>query len=205
MAWAKAAVVPHAVRMILADVRAESPEDLMARFRATGEAAAFDALVERFLGPALGVARELLHDHALAEDAVQEAFVRIVQSRRRYRPGHPFAPWFYTILHNVCTDMIRRQGREAKLAEAYARQVQAELPTGPKEESPAAVARRLLEGLPLPERQVLTLRGLHGMALSDVAAALGISHDAARKRAQRGLKRLREKNKNVPFGHHKTY
>jgi RNA polymerase sigma-70 factor, ECF subfamily len=178
----------------VADGQATSPEDLMAHFRATGDATVFDSIVSVFIGPALGVARELLRDHALAEDAVQEAFVRVVRSRRRYTPGRPFAPWFYTILRNVCTDMLRRLGREARLAEEYAGLKRVEAGGEPSEGvGPAERARQLLGGLPEPEQSVLTLRVLHDLPLADVAAALGISYEAAKKRAQRGVKRLRER------------
>ena len=52
-------------------------------------------------------------------------------------------------------------------------------------------ARDLLAALPPRDRVVLTLRVLHGLAFRDVAAALGISEEAAKKRAQRALRRLR--------------
>jgi hypothetical protein len=50
----------------------------------------------------------------------------------------------------------------------------------------------LLAKLPPPARAVLTLRIVHDMPFRDVAAALGISEEAAKKRAQRALRRLRE-------------
>jgi RNA polymerase sigma factor (sigma-70 family) len=52
---------------------------------------------------------------------------------------------------------------------------------------------KLLDVLANHERDVLVLRIVHGLGFSDVAAALGISEEAAKKRAQRALKRLRAK------------
>ena len=51
----------------------------------------------------------------------------------------------------------------------------------------------LLDGLPRKARAVLTLRIVHDMAFRDVAAALGISEAAAKKRAQRALRQLRKR------------
>jgi DNA-directed RNA polymerase specialized sigma24 family protein len=50
---------------------------------------------------------------------------------------------------------------------------------------------KLLDVLAHNERDVLVLRIVHGLGFRDVAAALGISEEAAKKRAQRALRRLR--------------
>jgi len=159
----------------------------MARFQRTGEAEAFEQIVSRFLGPAAGVARQVLPDHALVEDAVQEAFLRIIRKPNRYMPGRPFASWFYAVLRNVCRDMLRRRARQARLVQEVADR----RPAAEHQAGDSAGALELLARLPRGERAVLTLRIVHEMAFRDVAAALGISEEAAKKRAQRGLRRLR--------------
>jgi len=83
-----------------------SAEGLMARFQDQGDGEAFEQIVWRFLPPALAAAQEILSDHALAEDAVQEAFLRVIRGRDRYLPSKPFSSWFYTILRNLCTCLL---------------------------------------------------------------------------------------------------
>jgi RNA polymerase sigma-70 factor (ECF subfamily) len=170
----------------------------MARFRQTGDAAEMDALVAEFIGPAFGVARELLRDAALAEDAVQDAFLRVVRRRHQYQPGRRFASWFFAILRNACTDMLRRQSRETRALRRVAEQADSHAEPDPPGAARAAVhavrtARALMDALPEDERDVLKLRLLKDLSLRDAAAALGISYEAAKKRAQRGLRRLRER------------
>ncbi len=165
-------------------------EALMARFRRFGDTAAFDELVSRHIDRALAVASEILRDRALAEDAVQEAFLHVVRARRQYQPSKPFSAWFYTILRNVCRDLLRRHSRQARLIQEVA--AGAPVSVDPPSAGGAS-AERLLEQLPEPERAVLTLRLVCELPLADVAAALGISYEAAKKRAQRGLQRLRER------------
>ena len=164
-------------------------ESLMARYQKRLDAEAFDEIVSRFLTPALAVAREVLADAALAEDAVQEAFLRIVRRYRQYDSSRPFSSWFYTILRNVCTDMLRHRARQAKVIQlaAYAK-ADAEQPSLDSLDS-----LDLLRKLPRESRTVLTLRIVHDLPFRDVAAALGISEEAAKKRAQRALRALREK------------
>lgn len=169
------------------------PELLMQQFQ-QGDVTAFDGIVSRFLAPALGVARQFVVDNALAEDAVQETFLRIVRSRARFIASMAFSTWFYAILRNVCRDMIRARGRLAKalseIGERAAASAASPSSVSPDSES-AAAASMILEGLPEQERIVLTLRILEGMPLVDVAVVLGISREAAKKRAHRGLRRLR--------------
>ena len=163
-------------------------EALMARYQKRLDAEAFDEIVSRFLTPALAVAREILSDAALAEDAVQEAFLRVVRRRQQYDPSRPFASWFYTVLRNVCTDMLRHRARQTKVIQlASYGKADAEQPSLDSLDS-----LDLLRKLPRDSRIVLTLRIVQDMPFRDVAAALGISEEAAKKRAQRALRSLRE-------------
>ena len=166
-----------------------SDEALMIRFVAELDSQAFDQIVARYLGPSLAVARQYLQDPSLSEDAVQTAMLRVIQQRSRYQPGRPFANWFYTILRNTCRDMLRSQSRQARLV----REVAAVKGSGIQAASDGDLETRdLLATLPKILREVLELRILHGLAFKDISAALDISPEAAKKRAQRGLRQLRE-------------
>jgi len=160
----------------------------MRRFQATSDLEAFDALVDRFTPSALGVARRLLSDPSAAEDAVQEAFMRIVRAGDSYSCDRPFATWFYTILRNACTDMLRRRARQTELIREMAER------QGPPSVGPVEIdeTTQLLERLPTAERDVLELRIVMGMGFREIATALGVSTEAAKKRSQRGLRRLRK-------------
>jgi len=166
-----------------------SPESLMALYQARLDAAAFDAIVSQFLKPALAVARQFLTDSALAEDAVQEAFLRVVRRRDQYEPARPFASWFYAILRNLCRDMLRHRTRQRRLLDKAAAQAP---PQVQRPDTASVDTLDLLETLPEKARAVLTLNIVHGLPFRDVAAALGISEDAAKKRAQRALRTLRD-------------
>jgi len=162
-------------------------ESLMRRYQERLDEAAFEQLVGRFLSPALAVACQLLPERQQAEDAVQETFLRLVRRRERYDPSRPFATWFYAILRNVCIDMLRRRARrEQAVQEACAEQARRE-PGPPPSLDPFALLAHLGED----DRTVLTLRVVQDMPFRDVAAALGISEEAAKKRGQRALRRLR--------------
>lgn len=161
----------------------------MVRFQCALDAEAFDEIVSRYLTPAVATARQILSDSALAEDAAQEAFLRVVRKRQQYRPDKRFSSWFYTIVRNICRDMLRKQGRQKTLVREFAAR-QAVDSAASQADSPDVVD---LLGLLSPEaRAVVTLRIAQGLPFRDVAAVLGISEEAAKKRAQRALQQLRD-------------
>jgi len=165
-----------------------SHETLMARFQARLDSDAFEQIVSFYISTALAVARQILSDDTLAEDAVQESFLRVIRKRDQYIPGSPFSCWFYAIVRNVCVDMLRKRSREKEVLENFATIVEPLKPRTDLSEIP-----KLLDILSSHERDVLVLRIVHGLGFRDVAAALGISEEAAKKRAQRALKQLRAK------------
>jgi RNA polymerase sigma-70 factor (ECF subfamily) len=165
-----------------------SHEALMARFQARFDSDAFEQIVSSYLSPALAVARQILSDHALAEDAVQESFLRVIRKRDQYTCGSPFSCWFYAIVRNVCVDMLRQRARQKELMEEIAARDELNRPPTDSPDVP-----NMLDVLAHGERDVLELRIVHGLGFRDVAAALGISEEAAKKRAQRALRRLRAK------------
>lgn len=163
----------------------------MARFQGGLDARAFDELVSRFISPATAAARHILADPSLAEDAVQETFLRVIRHRARYIPAKPFSSWFFTILRNICKDMLRRRDRQARLVRTVAARGAGDA-SGPNHSDTRVNGAELLAALPAKARAVLTLRIIHGLAFGDIAAAMGISEEAAKKRAQRALRHLRE-------------
>jgi len=180
-----------------------SNEALMARYQARLDAEAMEQIVSRFLAPAVGVAREFLRDPALAEDAVQEAFLRVVRHRGQYIAPMPFASWFYAILRNVCVDMLRRRARQARMVQEMAVRGRPRTADPPPDWLDVL---DILNDLPEDARGVLTLRIVQDMPFRDIAAAMGISEEAAKKRAQRALRQLREQHADlVPSDAPETY
>src|SRR5690242_19884712 len=84
-----------------------SDPDLMAR-AATGDERAFRTLAERHAAAALRLARRILGNEAMAEDVVQDAFLRVWTNAPRWRPQAAFRTWLYRIVVNLCLNATRR-------------------------------------------------------------------------------------------------
>jgi RNA polymerase sigma-70 factor (ECF subfamily) len=162
-------------------------DDLMAHFKKHLDETAFERIVCDYTPPALALAHQMLQDPVLAEDAVQEAFIRILRKRRQFALSRPFSHWFYAILRNICIDMLRKQKREKNTARQLTHRIKRFIRNEPKTDYLS-----LLSTLPLHERSVLELRAVHSMTFEEIAIALDISQEAAKKRAQRGLRKLRK-------------
>src|SRR5882762_6988628 len=81
--------------------------DLMAR-TALGDARAFQTLARRHGGRALALARRILGNDAVAEEIVQDAFLRVWTHAPRWRPEAAFRTWLYRIVVNLCLNARRR-------------------------------------------------------------------------------------------------
>lgn len=87
----------------------EAPADheLMARV-ARGDQNAFRLLSRHHAGAALGLARTIVGNDAIAEELVQEAFLRVWLNAPRWRPDAAFRTWLYRIVINLCLNEKRR-------------------------------------------------------------------------------------------------
>jgi RNA polymerase sigma factor (sigma-70 family) len=155
-------------------------DEPLARRAAAGSNAAFSALYERYHGPLLGYCRSILLNDEDAQDATQNALENALRGLARREPGRPLRPWLYRIAHNEAINIIRRRRPHAELTEL-------DEPTVPGPEVDSEHRVRLaqlvddLRGLPERQRGALVMRELSGLSYDDIANALGVSNDAARR------------------------
>lgn len=143
----------------------------------------FEEVYTTYAGKMLGVALGVLHSRALAEEAVHEAFIKIIKNYQKFLQidGHKQAGWIVIIIRNTALDMLRREKKELPLEYVNATSLD------PGEgELVAEVA-----GLPAIYRDTLSLRYVYGYSLGETARLLGISYGAAAKRTARARAMLR--------------
>lgn len=159
----------------------------MREFRDTLDEGAFHVLASRYYERAVGIASERLGAADAAQDAVQETLIRIVRHRRRYNPARPFAPWFFAVLRHVCADLQRRERRRRRTLDEFAAAASV-----PETDNAAwEFVADLTVGLAPADSELLALRYTEELSLGQIARHLDCSLEAAKKRLQRLLKRLR--------------
>ena len=81
-----------------------SDEELIVRYRDTGERPAFNTLVGATSGSCTAILRRYLGDASMAEDAFQATFLQVHLKCDQYEEGRKFRPWLYTIATNQAID-----------------------------------------------------------------------------------------------------
>lgn len=174
------------------DVAHLSDEALIA-LAARGEEPALAALYDRYGRIAYGLALRVLRDSALAEDAVQEAFLAVWRSAHRYIPERSKAStWILTFVHRRAVDLVRREERrradQLTDVEAVGGVVDEEAWLRLERERVQAALRKL----PDQQREAIELAYYGGFTQSELAEWLGQPLGTIKSRMFTGLTRLRE-------------
>lgn len=159
----------------------------------SGDSAAFQELVHRHYAVALRIAGRILHVQEEAEDAVQEAFLKVWRMPDRYDPERgAFRPWLARVVVNQCLDR-RRLLRPVESIEMLAETAD----DGPTPEEAAQRSDRqkrvtaAMETLPPRQRAALVLFYGEGMSMSEVAEVMGANVKAVESLLSRGRAGLR--------------
>ena len=154
---------------------------------------ALDALYERYVRPAMGLAVRMVGDRETAEEVVQEAFLSVWRNARRYEPTRgSVRTWLLGIVHHRAIDRLRGRPQTAPLPEEL----------GPDPSAPdvwalaaqqldRAAIRQALAQLPAEQRQAIELAYFTGLTQSQIAATLGVPLGTVKGRMRLGLARLR--------------
>jgi len=167
--------------------------DLLARAR-DGNLFAFDEIVKRYQRRVYATAVRIVRRHDVADDVVQEAFLRAHQALGRFDLSRPFGPWICRIAANLAVNHVRSpQAREEALPEAHAETpVPGGSPLAGVLDTEARVElARALEGLSAEQRAVFALRVFEDLSYKEIAEALEISIGTVMSRLSRARERLR--------------
>jgi len=166
-----------------------------------GDAAAFDALVRRYIRPAYAMALSVVGDHSDAEDICQDVFVRVIERLDECRNPDRFAGWFFAIVRSTVQNYSRRERVR------HAEPLDDAVPEN--REDPARAAERAelrarmgaaLAQLSQPECDVVLLHDLEGWTHRAIGHALGISEVHSRQHLFVARRKLRER-----LGHMQMY
>lgn len=162
-----------------------------------GDIGGLETLVSRYQVKAVRTAYLVTHDEALAEDVVQEAFVRIYHRFHGFDEARPFEPYLMRSVINGALNALRRQRRSVPLdgAEAEveallvtARSVESQVEYGQLQESLLAALSRLSPR----QRTVVVQRYYLEMSEHEMAQALEVSSGTVKWLLHAARARLRE-------------
>ena len=151
-----------------------------------------ESMMAAYQSALIRYAYRLVRDRHLAEDMVQEAFLRYVRRPLAYGEPRQRVAWLYRVVHNLCIDWLTR---ESKRSEIYDRIVKehrefAGEPNVAGMDNWQHLQRYLLE-LSDNQRAVILLFFEEGLSYKEIASVTGFSMSNVGMLLHRGLKRLR--------------
>jgi RNA polymerase sigma factor (sigma-70 family) len=170
-------------------------DEALVALAARSEQSALAELYDRYGRPAYGLALRILRDEALAEDAVQDAFLALWRTAARFVPERGKASaWILTLVHRRAVDLVRREERRRTDTLEQAQEPEA---SGTVDEEAWLRLQRervqdALKRLPDQQREALELAYYGGFTQSELADRLGQPIGTIKSRMFLGLARLRE-------------
>ena len=170
-----------------------------------GEMAALGVLFERHKQPLFNYLFRFLRDHALAEDVLVDAFLRVHDRRKTFKIGARFTTWLYTIAANLARNHHRWRTRHPNISldvesEATGQSIGEALPAADPAPDSAAVAteraaavRAEVERLPADMRDVIILCEWQDLSAAEAATILDTTPKAIDNRLYRARNLLRER------------
>ncbi|MHC4931591.1 MAG: RNA polymerase sigma factor [Planctomycetota bacterium] len=169
-----------------------------------GDDEAFAALYDRHQRMLINFFYKMCYDRALAEDLTQEAFLRLIRHRGRYRPEATFRTYLYTVARNLLIDRHRSRKAAPRTVSADLRIQEDGATIGDLVESrqetiekrvadreAVELVREALETLPEAQRDVYVLAEAQGLKYREVAEVLGIPVGTVKSRMNAAVTRLR--------------
>jgi RNA polymerase sigma-70 factor (ECF subfamily) len=195
--WFATAAEPVCARQRTSDVTRElahlSDEALVA-LTARGEEGALAELYDRLGATAFALARRILRDQTLAEDAVQEAFLTVWRGAARFVPERSRAStWVLMLVHRRAVDLVRHsQRRRVEPFDSAPEEADPQAADLPLQRLERERVRNALAKLPEREREAIELAYYGGFTQSELADRLGEPLGTIKSRMFTGLRRLRE-------------
>jgi RNA polymerase sigma-70 factor (ECF subfamily) len=155
-----------------------------------GDSTAFDAVYDAFNSPLYNFLARLTNRRDVAEDLLEETWLRLVVHAPRLRPDTRLAPWLFTVARHLHVSHCRSR----LLENTHATGLLGLWPSGREEPSPLVAAEaseaeqrvlQALASLPLRHREALLLVSVDELQPSEAAAVCGVSPETMRQRLRR--------------------
>ena len=169
-----------------------SDQKLLRAYAGEKSEAAFAELVRRHLDFVYSAALRMIRDSEPARDVTQSVFMALAREASKVANHRTVAGWLHRTARNLASTTVRADvRRRAREQEVVAMNDNATHGTTALWNEIAPQLDEALENLREPDREALLLRYFQNKNIREVAAVLATSEDAAQKRVNRALERLR--------------
>ncbi|HEY8922265.1 MAG TPA: RNA polymerase sigma factor [Candidatus Limnocylindria bacterium] len=174
----------------------EQPDGLVARMR-LGDPDAFEEFFRTYERPVYITALAITRDPFLAEEILQDCFVRAYRARHRLRTDRSPLPWLHRVTTNLCYSRIARRRMILEPITALISNRLADLTSRPDQVVESReiieVLQRAIDTLPPKQQTAVILYYLHGYSLAKSAEMAGCNVGTMKSRVHYALKALRSR------------
>ncbi|KEO73617.1 RNA polymerase sigma factor [Anditalea andensis] len=187
--------------------------ELIAQYR-NGSEAAFESLVDKYKSRVFTTIYMIVKDHGVAEDLLQDVFVKVVQTLNsdRYNEEGKFQPWLMRIAHNLAIDYFRKMKRYPSILMEDGSNLFNTLQFADEnvedlrvKEETHKLVRQLVDELPETQREVLIMRHFMDLSFQEIAEQTGVSINTALGRMRYALINMRKKMNQINFAYDKIF
>ena len=175
-------------------------EELMLAVQ-NGSMTAFEIIYDRFHQRLFHFILRFVRQRALAEDLLQETFLRLLKGRNKYRKGYHFSTYLFTIGRNLCLDALKTWESRHILAGQEDNMMKAADPS----QSPGRMLEKAqmvgmleseIQKLPQDQREVLLLSKYSGLSFKEIALIVESTSAAVKQKVYRAMLTLKQRLKN---------
>ncbi len=177
-----------------------------------GRQEALDILYQRHYKPVFLFILRIIQDRDLAEDLIQETFIRIYNNRDSWQPRSKFTSWMYRIARNICIDEKRRYwnrrvqmdsqitprgnghsnaGYENSILDRV-EDTSADAHTQFVKKLDEEIIKKAINQLSPEQREVIILNKYQGLSYMEISEILGATPESIKQRAYRAHLKLRQ-------------
>jgi RNA polymerase sigma-70 factor (family 1) len=167
-----------------------------------GEERGFDYFYHEYFRPLLHYALSILHEQNLAEDVLEDCFVKLWEKRLTVESAATIKPYLYTAVRNTCFNLLNREKHKSRYITHF-KNTQEQFETDVTHriiisESMQQVYKAI-ETLPPKQRKLIKMIYLEEKKLKEVASELNLSLSTVKNQKAKAIQLLKEQLPNFSF------
>lgn len=172
----------------------QSDEDIVKLYLKSHQSIWFDELYRRYSGKIYGRCISLLNNEVLAQDAVQDIFLKIITNLSKFKENSRFSTWVYSITYNWCIDLIRKRKKKhhVEISDDLTQiEVIEEVDDQFLIDTEISRLKVIMEQIPVADKAILLMKYLEDLSIKEITEALGKSESAVKMQIKRAKHRFK--------------